>query len=114
MTVPPTSQNIVFFDILRSLAFGGISGSFADVGGPLLYRGRMICFTNHTQGDVVFTNDGVNDKVFVAAGSFKLWDLQANMNVNKDDKYVLPIGTQWQVRQLTAPVSGAVYIEIIY
>jgi len=108
------SQARAFFDVLRSLAFGGISGAFAPVGGPLLFRGRAVCFTNHTQGDVIFTDDGVTDKIFVAAGSFKLWDIQSNINPQFDDSFVLPLETQFSVRQLTAPVSGAVYIEIIY
>lgn len=103
-----------FFDEIRSLAFGGISGSYADVGGPLDVNARGVCFTNDTEGDVLFTDDVTKDKIFVAAGSFKLWDLQANINPQFDDKYVLPIGTQFSVKQITAPVSGSVYIEIIY
>lgn len=103
-----------FFDELRSLAFGGISAVYAPVGSPLSVMGRGICFTNNTEGDVLFTDDLSKNKIFVAAGSFKLWDVQANMNAQFDDKYVLPIDTQFYVKQLEAPVSGSVYIEIIY
>jgi len=62
----------------------------------------------------MFTDDITKDKIFVAAGGFKLWDVQANINPQFDDKYVLPVGTQFSVKQLEAPVSGSVYIEIIY
>lgn len=103
-----------FFDEIRSLGFAGISGSYADVGSPLEFNWRGVCFTNNTQGDVFFTDDVTKDKIFVKAGSFKLWDVQANMNAQFDDKYVLPIGTQFSVKQITAPVSGSVYIEGIY
>ena len=103
-----------YFDSIRTLAFGGISGAYAAVGTPLDQNARGICFTNNTQGDVMFTDDVTKDKIFVAAGSFKLWDIQANMNAQFDDKYVLPIGTQFYVKQLTAPTSGAVYIETIF
>ena len=103
-----------FFDELRSLGFASISGSYAFVGSALTINARGVCFTNHTEGDVVFTDDVTKDKIFVAAGSFKLWDLQANINPQFDDKYVLPIGTRFSVKQITAPVSGSVYIEIIY
>jgi hypothetical protein len=102
------------FDEIRTLAFGGISGAYASVGGPLEFVGRGVCFTNSTQGDVYFTDDVTTDKIFVAAGSFKLWDIQSNMNAQFDDRYVLSIGTQFSVKQITAPVSGSVYIEIIY
>lgn len=99
------------FDEIRSLAFGGISGTYANVGTALTVPWRGACFTNNTQGDVLFTNDATKDKVFCAAGSNKLWDVQANINPQFDDKYVFPIGTQWKVKQLEAPVSGSVYIE---
>jgi len=103
-----------FFDELRTLAFGGISGAYAVVGDPLEHMARGVCFTNNTEGDMLFTDDNTVDKIFVAAGSFKLWDIQSNMNAQFDDKYVLPIGTQFYVKQLEAPVSGSVYIEVIY
>ena len=102
---------IADFDELRSLAFGGISGSYASVGTPTTKRLRAVCFINDTQGSMVFTNDVTKDKIFVKSGSFKLWDIQSNMNAQFDDSYLFPIGTQWSVKQLEAPVNGAVYIE---
>lgn len=106
-------QSVATFTTILSLPFSGISGTYAPVGGPSTKRVKGICFTNDTEGSVVFSLDGVNDHVFTKAGSFKLWDLQANMNTQKDDSFVLPVGTQWYVKQLAAPVSGAVYIESI-
>lgn len=102
-----------FFDEIRSLAFGGISGSYAAVGTPLEHPARGVCFTNDTEGDMFFTDDTTKNKIFVKAGSFKLWDIQANINPELDDSYMLPIGTQFYVKQKTAPVSGSVYIENI-
>jgi len=103
-----------FFDEIRTLGFAGISGTYASVGSTLTVNARGVCFTNDTEGDMYFTDDITKNKIFVAAGSFKLWDLQSNMNAQFDDKYVLPIGTQFSVKQITSPVSGAVYIELIY
>lgn len=102
------------FDEIRSLAFGGISGAFAPVGTPLEFNARGVCFTNLTQGDMIFTDDVTMDKIIVPARNFKLWDIQSNMNAQFDDKFVLPIGTQFYVKQSTAPVSGSVYVENIY
>jgi len=103
-----------FFDDIRTLGFAGISGAYATVGSALTVQARMICFSNNTQGDMYFTDDNTADRIFVAAGSFKLWDVQANMNTKKDDRFVLPEGTQFYVKQITAPTSGSVYIEVIY
>lgn len=99
---------------LRSLAFGSISGTYAAVGDPFDYPSRIICFTNLTEGDMLFSRDGVTDELVVSAGGFKLFDIQTNHKPVNEDAFVFPVGTQWYVKQLTAPVSGSVYIETVY
>ncbi len=104
-----------FFESLRTLAFGGISGTYAAVGVPTTHPVRAVCITNNTAGDLIFSTDNTNTAghMFVAKGSYKLYDIQANMNAQFDDKYVLPTGTQMYVKQVTAPVSGDVYVEYL-
>lgn len=108
-------KQIATFEPLRSLAFGGISGSYAAVGTPTTQRVRAFCITNNTQGDMIFSVDNTVSagQMFVAKGSYKLYDVQANMNAQFDDAYVLPIGTQFYVKQDSAPTSGAVYVECL-
>jgi len=105
-----------FFEPLRTLAFGGISGSYAAVGTPLEHQVRAFCITNDTQGDMIFSLDNTlaEGHMFIARGSYKLYDVQSNMNAQFDDKYVLAIGEQFYVKQETVPVDGAVYIEVLY
>jgi hypothetical protein len=101
-------------DTLRTLAFGGISGTYAPVGPPQSFPARIICFTNTTDADVFFSMDGTTDQLIVAAGGFKLFDITTNHRpVNMDD-FCFSNGVQWYVRQASAPTSGAVYIEIVY
>lgn len=99
---------------LRSLAFGSISGTYAVVGTPFDFPSRIICFTNGTEGDMLFSRDGSTDELFVAAGSFKLFDLSTNHRPTNQDDFVFEVGTQWYVKQLEAPVSGSVYIETVH
>jgi len=108
-------QNEASFEPLRSLAFGGISGTFANVGTPTTHRVRAFCITNCTQGRMIFTLDDTEaaGHMVVPANTAKLYDVQSNMNTQFDDSYVLPIGTQFSVKQVTAPVDGAVYIECL-
>lgn len=110
------SAKKVYFDTLRSLAFGSISGSYAAVGSALTVNPRIMCITNKTQGDMIFSTDSTNasGQLFVPAGTFKLFDLTSNMAPIKDDSFVIAVGTQFYVKQVTAPVSGSVYIEFIY
>lgn len=105
-----------FFEPLRSLDFGGISGAYAAVGSPLDNPVRAFCITNDTEGDMIFSLDNTlaEGHMFIAAGSYKLYDVQANMNAQFDDKYVLAVGEQFYVKQVTAPVSGNVYVECLY
>lgn len=107
------NSQTVSFDELRSLAFGGISGSYAAIGTPFEHPVRLICISNNTDGDVVLSTDGVTDMLFIAAGSFKLFDLNTNRK-HSDQVWVLPTGTQFYVKQVTAPTEDSVYIEALY
>lgn len=110
------SAKKVYFATLRSLGFASISGSYAAVGSALTDAARILCITNKTAGDMIFsTDDTVSEgQIFVPAGSFKLYDLTANLVPGKDDNFVVAVGTQFYVKQSTAPVSGAVYIEVVH
>ena len=101
-------------EALRSLAFGSISGTYAAVGTPFDNPVRLICITNNTEGDMLFTYDTSVDQLFVAAGSFKLFDISANHKPSNQDDLCFPKETQFYVKQLEAPVSGSVYIEVLY
>lgn len=104
------------FEPLRSISSAGISASYAAIGSPLDHMVRAFCITNNTQGDIIISTDNTvpSGEMFLVMGSYKLYDVQSNMNTQFDDKYVLPIGTQFYVKQSTAPVSGSVYIECLY
>lgn len=101
-------------DTLRTLAFGSIGATYAPVGSAFAFQARIICFTNTTNHDVIFSMDGSTDQLIVPAGSFKLFDITMNHRpVNMDD-FCFAIGTQWYVKYVAAPGSGAVYIEVVY
>jgi hypothetical protein len=106
---------IVRFDPLRTLAFGGISGTYAPVGIPLATNWRAFKITNNTDGDLIISADGTTDNLFIPAMSFTLYDLATNgAPVQQTDDFVMQIGTQFYAKQSTAPTSGALFIEGIY
>lgn len=110
------SAKRVYFDTLRSLAFGGISGTYAAVGPALTVEPRIICITNDTDAGMIFSDDNTNatGKFYLPKGTFKLFDLTANIVPEKDDSFVMAKGTIIYVKQSSAPGSGAVYVEYIY
>lgn len=103
----------VSIDNVRTLAFGSIAATYNAVGVPLANAVRLICFTNNTDGDMYFSTDGVNDKLFIAAGSFKLFDVTTN-RFNHDQQWVFAAGTQFSVRYTTAPTKGGIFIECLW
>jgi hypothetical protein len=105
---------VAHFDEIRSLGFAGISGAYAAVGSATTILPRAICFTNDTQGSMMFSDDGATDKIFVKSGSFKLFDIQSNVNPQFDDRFTLPKQMTFYCKQLAAPVSGSVYIEYLF
>ncbi len=110
------SAKRVYLDTLRSIAFGSISASYAVVGGVLTVNPRIITIINQTQGNLILSDDNTNatGKMFLPASYARVIDLTANIIPGKDDSFVIAEGTQFYIKQLTAPVSGSVYIEIIY
>lgn len=107
-----SNPQVVTIDTIRTVAFGGISGTYAAVGTSLTIPARIVCITNNTDGDMFFSTDGSNNMLFIKAGSFKLFDLNTNRN-NRDQMFVFPIGTQFYVKQSTAATQGAVYVEVL-
>ena len=108
-----SNEQVVSIDTIRTLAEASIGATYSAIGPVFAEPVRLICFTNNTDGDMFFSDDGVNDKLFVAAGSFKLFDLQTN-HLAKTQYWVLPINTQLYVRYNTTPTKGAVYVECLW
>lgn len=105
-------SEVVSINVLRSLASGSISGTYTAVGTAFTAPIRLICFTNNTDGDMFFSDDGINDKFFIPKGSFKLLDLTTNRS-EIGNTFVIRVGVVFYVRQSTAPTMGAVYIEAL-
>lgn len=103
------------FDAIRTLAYTGISSSYASVGAVLAHNWRMFKITNNTDGDMLFSVNASTNQMFCPANSFTLYDVATNAQpVGVSDNLMLAIGTQFSVKQSTAPSKGAVWIEGLY
>lgn len=105
------SSQVVRVDVLRSLGFASISGTYAAVGGPFTHPMRLIKFTNTTDGDLLVSFDAVNDNMIVPKGTFTLFDCTTNKTV-PDSTFVFANGTQVYVKG-TATL-GSFYVEVIF
>jgi phage repressor protein C with HTH and peptisase S24 domain len=100
------------FDPVREVAFGGISATYAPVGGPLTDHARIVIMSNSGNAEVYISVDGINNNFRLASNSFKLIDFSTNKI--RDDGLFVAVGTQFYVKQVSGAVgSGAVWIEVI-
>lgn len=109
------SKSKAEFNAIRSLGFASISGTYADIGTPT--SDKVCCFRiiNSTDGDMFFSLDGgLTDHFFLPAGTFVLYDVRSNQKKVASDDFVLPIGTQFAVKQSTAATEKSVYVECMF
>lgn len=101
-------NNAVVIETLRSEST--IGAAYTAVGTAYTNRVVVVCFKNNTDGDVVISDDGVNDKFFFPAGSYNVWDVRTNAPNQTD--LTLPINLQFYIKDGTTPSSsGTFYIE---
>jgi len=104
----------VRFEPLRSIAFGGISGTYAGVGLPFSNPVRLICIDNATDENVLVSINGVDDHTWVASNGFKLFDYASNKG-EKAGLLEQPQGDRIYVKaEGSNPTSGNVYVTVIY
>jgi hypothetical protein len=108
----PEFNVAIHADTLRSLAFGSISGTYANVGTITTHPFRVIFITNTTDADVIFSlNGGITDN-FVIPTKQSL-SLDGASNCFSNNGYI-PQGTQFAVKQVSAPSLGSVYVAGVY
>lgn len=100
-------------EILRSIAFGSISGTYAGVGLPLANPCRQFKIDNLTDALMIFSIDGVNDHFVVPSNGFFLNDVSSN--TSQYGGFYIAQGDRLYVRQASsAPTSGSVYFSVFY
>lgn len=106
----------VNFDTLRSLSHTGISGSYAAIGSALTYTPKQMVITNATDGDMIISDDNTNStgKLFMPAGSSRIYDFTSNAFFGIDDNWVMAIGIIMYAKQSSAPTKGGIYLEYVY
>ncbi len=102
------------YQTIRTVAFGGITGVFADLGASFSAPARLFKIVNSTNQTAEITTDATNVQDTLPANSFALYDLTTN-RVN-DEGAFMRTGTQFQVRRPAAeanPTSGSVSLVVL-
>jgi hypothetical protein len=108
------SAQKVYFDTIRSLAYGSISGTYAGIGTTFTQAGRIIKITNNTDADIFISFDGVDDQDMLPAFSANIYDFSSN-RIGPVEILQLSAGQRAYARQISAsPTVGGVYLTFIY
>jgi hypothetical protein len=108
------SSSRIEFEDLRSLAFGGISGTYAAVGLPFANPIRLLKISNFTDANLLISFNGIDNKDVVAANGFCLYDYCSN-RAEQAGYLDQPAGKRLYVKQESgAATSGSVYVTVIY
>ncbi len=82
----------VYYEPLRSLAAGSITGAYAAVGTPFVHPVRQLIVHNLTNANVLVSFDGVTDHTVLSATSAEILDHGSNKS-NQGGDFVQ---TAWQ------------------
>lgn len=97
---------------VRSVAFGGISGTYAGIGTFFANPIRILLVQNITDALLMFSLDGLNDNFPVNADSFVLLDVTANKTIDQGAFFAQ--GTRIYVKEIDVPSMGSVYVSVFY
>lgn len=99
-------------EVERTLAYTGISGTYAAVGTPLKFAAIQVILQNLTDGLVSFSWDGTNSAITLAANTSFILDIQSNKG--RADAMMVSENTQFWVSTSATLHSGAIYISALY
>ena len=109
-----SAQNLavrLYPEVLRALAFGSISGTYAGIGSALLNPARLIYLVNNTDALLTFSFDGVNDHFVITSQALLILDVTSNMTLTGG---ALSIAQGQRLYVKGSPSSGSVYFTAFY
>lgn len=100
-------------EVVRSLAFGSISGAYAGIGTAMTRPIRIFMLQNLTDVSLMFSFNGIDDHFPLPSNGYLLVDISTNQTFNQG--YYLAEGQRLYVKQLSgAAGAGSVYLTTFY
>ena len=108
------AQNLavrLYPEVLRTLAFGAISGAYAGIGAALVNPARIVYLVNDTDAILTFSFDGINDHFVILSGGFLLIDVTSNMTLSGG---ALSVAQGQRIYVKGTVTSGSVYLTTFH
>jgi len=98
----------------RFLTSAAIGAGFLVVGSPLQHPAVLVRFYNQTDAALSFSFDGINSALSLAPQT--AFDLNVQSNKGVSESLMIAMGTQFYVKQATAPAptTGFAFISVFY
>ncbi len=109
-----SAQNLsirIYPEVLRTAAFGAISGTYSGIGTALLNPARLLYIVNNTDVLLTFSFDGINDHFVIPQQSYILLDITSNTTVVGG---VFAIAQGQRIYVKGAPTLGTVYLTTFF
>jgi hypothetical protein len=101
-------------EVMRTLAFGSISGTYIGLGTPLENPSLQLIVQNLTDQSITLSWDGINDHLILSSGC--AWDSDNTSNRAREQGLYMPQGQRFYVALVgdTSPTLGGVYLTTFY
>jgi hypothetical protein len=96
----------------RTTAFGSITSGYVAIGTPFAYPSIKYVLQNETDAPISFSIDGANSEITLYPGKSFTSDVGTNKMMGGG--MIKAKGTQYYIKYVSAPTSGAVYISTYY
>lgn len=101
------------FETVRVEIAANVGAGYSVLGAPLANAARLVYILNTIDSGLMFSTDGFNDHFAVPENGYIVFDLTTN-KLEGEDGWFFGASTQFWIRQLGAPTTGAVYLSVLY
>ena len=100
-------------ETVRTLGFAAIGAGFIGIGTTMIRPIRILVLQNITDAILMFSFDGINDHLPLAANTYMILDITANKTISQG--FFLAEGQRIYCRHMgVAPTTGSTYLTTFY
>lgn len=99
-------------EVCKTVGFAATGAGYVPIGNPTEYVGRMLLLQNKTDGDMWFSDNGIDNKFPLFAGDKVVLDCMANQFDGRGLWW--PVGSKLYVKRITVPTLGSIYLTVFY
>lgn len=103
-------STVLAYESIKSIDSATFTGSYQAIGSASTHPARIFKIVNNSNVDVTISTDGINDKDFLPASTFVLYDIGTNRGNSASEINLPP--TQFYAK--SGAGTGSVYVVIMY